>query len=166
MAYEKRPYKKGNWHKKDSNAKKPNRGKLSTLMTEEQKQSSTIQDLTYDFACRITRLFQYLTEDSEYKEYVISKQLLRSGTSIAANTAEAQHAQSKSDFLAKMTISSKEANETHFWLRLLHDNGYLEDKAFDSLMTDCLRVRNKIRAITKTTHENIQTDKNTTAHNK
>lgn len=157
MAFEKKPYKRFGTYRKEISKPtyKPRRGPLSTLMSEEQKQTSNIQDLSYDFACRITRLYQYLTEDSDYKEYIISKQVFRSGTSIAANTAEAQHAQSKADFLAKMTIASKEANETFFWLRLLHDNGYLSDNAFNSIMSDCLRVRNKIRAITKTTMDNI-----------
>lgn len=136
-------------------AQSKRRGALKPLLTEAEKQNATIQDLSYDFACRITRLYQYLTEDSQYKEYIISKQVFRSGTSIAANTAEAQHAQSKQDFLAKMSIASKESNETSFWLNLLHDNGYLEDVAYKSIITDCLRVRNKIRAITKTTREAI-----------
>ena len=78
--------KKGHWPKKEPkvNEYKAKRGKLAPLMTEEQKQSANIQDLAYDFACRITRLYQFLTEDSNYKEYIISKQVFRSGTSIAA----------------------------------------------------------------------------------
>ena len=96
MAYEKKTYKKS-YTSHESRGKnheyKIRRGKLTPLMTDEQKQTAKIEELTYDFACRITRLYQYLTEDSEYKEYIISKQVFRSGTSIAANTAEAQHAQ-------------------------------------------------------------------------
>ena len=64
------------------------RGKLSLLMTEEYKQKASIHELSYDFACRITRLYQYLTEDAEYKEYVSSKQIYRSGTSVGANVRE------------------------------------------------------------------------------
>ena len=161
MSYDKKPYKKqwnGSYSKKEP-SKASKRGNLAPLLTEEAKSFANIQDLSYDLACRITRLYQFLTEDSDYKEFIISKQIFRSGTSVGANTAEAQHAQSKQDFLAKMSIASKEANETAFWLRLLHDNGYLEDSAFTSLMSDCLRVRNKIRAITKTTKENIETEK-------
>ena len=93
------------------------------LLSEEQKQSASIQDLSYDFACRITRLFQFLTEDSLCKEQIISKQVFRSGTSIGANIREAQHAQSDADFLSKMQISLKECNETDYWLQLLHENG-------------------------------------------
>lgn len=135
------------------------RGTLKPLLSDDAKSTSNIQELSYDFACRITRLYQYLTEDSQYKEYIISKQVFRSGTSIAANIAEAQYAQSKADFLAKMSIASKESNETAFWLNLLHDNGYLNDVAYNSIYTDCLRVRNKIRAITKSTKESIQQKK-------
>lgn len=127
------------------------RGSLSHLMTEEQKQSAGIQVLSYDFACRITRLFQYLTEDANYKEFVLSKQIYRSGTSIAANAREAQHAQSDADFLAKMSISLKEADETLMWLNLLHDNGYIDDKGFSSLETDNKRILRLLISITKTT---------------
>lgn len=87
------------------------RGKLAPLMSEEAKSKANIQDLSYDFSCRIIRLYQYLTEDAEYKEYVMSKQVYRSGTSIGANVREGQHAQSDSDFLSKMSIAYKEADE-------------------------------------------------------
>ena len=130
----KKPYKK-----KASAPKveyKPKRGKLAPLMTEDQKKDAGIHELSYDFGCRITRLFQYLTEDSEYKEYVISKQIYRCGTSIGANVRESKHAQSDADFLSKMSIAYKEADETDFWLNLLHDNGYLNDDQFESLSHD------------------------------
>lgn len=152
-------YKTNTAHCTQHTASKKRRGALKPLLSEEQKSQATIQDLSYDFACRITRLYQYLTEDSQYKEYIISKQVFRSGTSIAANTAEAQHAQSKQDFLAKMSIASKESNETSFWLNLLHDNGYLEDAAYNSIFADCIRVRNKIRAITKSTQDSLASTK-------
>lgn len=106
---------------------KPKRGKLAPLMSEEAKQGASIHELSYDFGCRVTRLFQYLTEDADYKEYVQSKQIYRSGTSIGANVRESKHAQSDADFLSKMSIAYKEADETDFWLNLLHDNGYLRD---------------------------------------
>lgn len=88
------------------------RGKLAPLMSEESKQGASIHELSYDFACRITRLFQYLTEDAEYKEYVQSKQIYRSATSIGANVRESKHAQSDADFLSKLSIAYKEADET------------------------------------------------------
>ena len=116
------------------------RGKLTPLMNEESKQDANIQDLTYDFSCRIIRLYQYLTEDTKYKERIMSKQLFRSGTSIGANIREAQHAQSNAYFLSKMQISLKECNETEYWLQLLHDNGYLNDLQYTSINTDRVRI--------------------------
>ena len=125
------------------------------LLSEEQKQSASIQDLFYDFACRITRLFQYLTEDSLCKEHIISKQVFRSGTSIGANIREAQHAQSDADFLSKMQISLKECNETDYWLQLLHDNGYLNDVQYTSINTDRVRIHKLLNAIVSTTRHKI-----------
>ena len=125
------------------------------LLSEEQKQSACIQDLSYDFACRIIRLFQYLTEDSIYKEYIMSKQVLRSGTSIGANIREAQHAQSDADFLSKMQISLKECNETEYWLQLLHDNGYLNDLQYTSINTDRVRIHKLLNSIVSTTRRKI-----------
>ena len=125
------------------------------LLNEEQKQSASIQDLSYDFACRITRLFQYITEDAIYKEYIISKQVFRSGTSIGANIREAQHAQSDADFLSKMQISLKECNETDYWLQLLHDNGYLNDIQYNSINTDRVRIHKLLNAIVSTTRRKI-----------
>ena len=80
------------------------RAPLAPLMSEEAKATASIHELSYDFGCRITRLFQYLTEDAEYKEYVQSKQIYRSGTSIGANVRESKHAQSDADFLSKLPI--------------------------------------------------------------
>lgn len=93
--------KKTNWGKKDApKSYKEKRGKLSPLMTEEDKQKAGIHDLSYDFACRITRLYQYLTEDAEYKEYVSSKQIYRSGTSVGANVCELMEQREQSPKLA------------------------------------------------------------------
>lgn len=133
----------------ENKKKKVKRGMLSDLMSEEEKSSANIQNLSYDFACRISRLYQYLTEDAEYREYVIAKQVYRSGTSIGANVREANHAQSDADFLNKMNIALKEADETDYWLNLLHDNGYLSDFNFESINCDCLRVLKCLTAIVK-----------------
>lgn len=151
MGWNKDNMKKTSWQKKvDACAThKPKRGKLASLMTEEQKKDGKIQELSYDFACRITRLFQYLTEDAEYKEFIISKQVYRSGTSVGANVREAHHAQSNADFLSKMSIASKEADETDYWLNLLHDNGYLNDSQFLSMNEDCQRVNRLLSSIVK-----------------
>ena len=128
----------------------PKRRRLAPLMTEEAKATASIHELSYDFGCRITRLFQYLTEDAEYKEYVQSKQLYRSGTSIGANVRESKHAQSDADFLSKMSIAYKEADETDYWLNLLHDNGYLDDKQFNSMENDITRLLKILTSIVKT----------------
>ena len=131
------------------------RGKLTPLMNEESKQDANIQDLAYDFSCRIIRLYQYLTEDTKYKERIMSKQLFRSGTSIGANIREAQHAQSNADFLSKMQISLKECNETEYWLQLLHDNGYLNDLQYTSINTDRVRIHKLLNSIVSTTRRKI-----------
>lgn len=90
------------------------------------------------FALRIIKLYQYLSNDK--KEYVLSKQLLRSGTSIGANVKEAIRGQSKADFISKMSISLKEASETEYWLELLHESGYLNDNQFSSIYKDCVEL--------------------------
>ena len=135
---------------------KQKRRSLSKLMSEEEKQNAGIHELSYDFGCRITRLFQYLTEDSEYKEYVISKQIYRSGTSVGANVRESKHAQSDADFLSKMSIAYKEADETDYWLNLLHDNGYLNDEQFESLKRDIDRILKVLTSIVKTMNEKVK----------
>ena len=148
---------KFNWKRKKATSTHESK-KIRTyapLLSEEQKQSASIQDLSYDFACRITRLFQYLTENSIYKEYIMSKQVFRSGTSIGANIREAQHAQSDADFLSKMQISLKECNETDYWLQLLHDNGYLNDVQYTSINTDRVRIHKLLNAIVSTTRHKI-----------
>ena len=89
--------------------------------------------------------------NKEHSEYVLSKQILRSGTSIGANVEEANAAQSPADFLAKMYISFKEARETHYWLRLLRDSDYLEPKLAQSLLKDCDELIKLLSSITKTT---------------
>ena len=97
-----------------------------------------IQDRSFRFAVRIVRLCKLLR--TERKEHILSKQLLRSGTSIGANLAEAQHAQSRADFVSKLSIALKEANETLYWLELLHDSGFIEDEAFASIYNDAKEV--------------------------
>ena len=136
-------------------AYKPKRGPLSKLMSEEEKASAGIHELSYDFGCRITRLFQYLTEDADYKEFVQSKQIYRSGTSIGANVRESKHAQSDADFLSKMSIAYKEADETDYWMNLLRDNGYLNDEQFESLSHDMQRILKILTSIVKTMNEKV-----------
>ena len=100
------------------------------------------------FALRIIRLYQYL--QTEKKEYVLGKQLLRSGTSVGANVREAKRAQTDADFYAKLTIALKEADETAYWLELLHESGILDNAGFDSIYADCQELIRLLTAITKT----------------
>ena len=99
------------------------------------------------FALRIIKLYQFLCDSK--KEYVLSKQILRSGTSVGANAKEGVNAQSKADFYAKMYIAYKEANETEYWLELLHESGYIETKAFESMYSDCKELIKILASITK-----------------
>lgn len=96
-----------------------------------------IVDLSYNFGVRIVRLYKYLTGK---QVYVLSKQILRCGTSIGANVHESIHAQSKADFISKMNIALKEADETDYWLRLLRDSDVIEDEDFKSLQTDVKQI--------------------------
>ena len=109
---------------------------------------SLILDKSKAFALRVIRLYKYLCETK--KEYILSKQVLRSSTSIGANAKEAAHGQSKADFYAKMYIAYKEANETEYWLELLHESGYIKKEAFESIYWDCKESRRILAAITKT----------------
>lgn len=112
------------------------------------KTDNIIVDKSKAFALRIIRLYQYLK--NEKSEYVLSKQLLRSGTSIGANVKEAIRGQSRADFYAKLNISLKEASETEYWLELLHECEYIEEKAFNSIYADCQELIKLLVAITKT----------------
>jgi len=107
-----------------------------------------IQIKSYDFAIRIVELYKYLIE--EKKEYVLSKQLLRSGTSIGANVEEAIGGQSRKDFFAKLSISYKEARETHYWIRLLTDTNYLTKEKSKSYLMEVEEILKIIGSIQKT----------------
>ena len=109
---------------------------------------SIVLEKSRSFASRIIKMRKYL--EQEKGEFVMSKQILRSGTSIGANIKEAIHGQSKPDFYAKMNISLKETSETEYWLELLHESGYLEQKAFESIYQDCKELLKLLIAITKT----------------
>ena len=94
-----------------------------------------VQNKSYTFSLRIIKLYKHLIEDK--KEYVLSKQVLRSGTSVGANIEEGVAAQSRKDFIYKLSISHKEARETHYWIRLLRDSDFMEKKLAESILTDC-----------------------------
>lgn len=109
------------------------------------KTENIIVDKSKAFAIRIVKLAQYLSLDK--KEYVLSKQVLRSGTSIGANVKEAIRAQSKADFISKMSIALKEASETEYWLELLHETGYITENQFNSIIPECVEVIKIITSI-------------------
>ena len=109
---------------------------------------------SYEFAVRIVRMFLHFT-DNDWKLQAIYKQVLRSGTSISANVHESEFAQSPSDFVSKLHIALKEANETMNWLNLLHDTGYLDDKGFESMINDCDEVIALLVSSIKTIKKNI-----------
>ena len=109
---------------------------------------NAVKDKSKAFAIRTVKLYQYLTD--EKKEYVLSKQLLRSGTSIGANVSEGIRAQSRPDFFAKLNIALKEAEETSYWLELLHETDYLTEDEFSSIYGDCEELIKLLVAITKT----------------
>ena len=102
---------------------------------------------SYAFAIRIINLYKFLTADK--KEFVLSKQILKSGTAIGALVREAEHAQSKSDFLNKMNIALKEANETAYRLMLLKDTGYIHESEFNSIIKDCEEILKLLISIVK-----------------
>ena len=108
------------------------------LKVESSMDHNNIQDKTFQFAIRTVRLCKLLR--AERKEYALSGQLLKSGTSIGANVTEAQHAQSRADFLSKLNIALKEAAESKYWIRLLHATDYLTDAEFQSIHSDCMEI--------------------------
>ncbi len=112
------------------------------------KNDNIIQSKSYAFAIRIVNVYKYLVQDKN--EYVLSKQLLRCGTSIGANVEEAIGGQSKKDFVAKLGIAYKEARESHYWLRILKDTGYLTDEQSTSLIRDVDELLKIIGSIRKT----------------
>ncbi|NLX01416.1 MAG: four helix bundle protein [Syntrophomonadaceae bacterium] len=112
------------------------------------KGENVIVEKSKAFALRMIKLYNFLSDEKH--EYIMSKQLLRSGTSIGANVKEAIRGQSKADFYAKLNISLKEASETEYWLELLHESGYINKTAFESVYADCQEIIKLLVAITKT----------------
>jgi four helix bundle protein len=112
------------------------------------KKDNIVQIKSYAFAIRIIKTYQFLCENK--KEFVLSKQLLRCGTSVSTNIEEAIGAQSDKDFYAKLTIAYKEARETHYWIRLLKDTDYLTEEVYKSLLKDIDELLRIIGSIQKT----------------
>jgi four helix bundle protein len=109
---------------------------------------NTVLDKSKQFALRIIRLYKYLC--GEKKEFILSKQILRSGTSIGANITEAECGQTKADFYAKMNIALKETAETRYWLELLHESDYIDGTSFESIYAACNELLKLLKSITKT----------------
>ena len=112
---------------------------------------NAVESKSFRFAVRVVKLCKHLRDTK--KEFTLSKQLLRSGTSIGANIAEAQQAQSRPDFISKLNIALKEAVETDYWLRLLQATDYLSVAEFDSIIADCKELEKLLTSIVKTTRE-------------
>ncbi len=121
------------------------------------KTEGALKIKSYSFAIRVVKLTQFL--QGECKEYVLSRQVLKSGTSIGALVKEAEFAQSKLDFINKLSIALKEANKTSYWLSFLIDTNYLDEKLFTSLQTDCKELISLLVSIVKTTKNNLLLEK-------
>jgi four helix bundle protein len=113
---------------------------------------NVVRDKSFQFALRIVKLYRYLKD--EKKEYVLSKQILRSGTAIGALIRESQHAESKADFIHKLAIALKEANETDYWIELLYQSEYLEEKSYQSIHVDINELLSLLISIIKKTKAN------------
>ena len=114
------------------------------------KRPNIIKDKTYNFALNIVKIYQQMIKQNEF---ILSKQLVRSGTSIGANTEEATAAQSRKDFISKMSISSKEARETNYWLRLLRDSQLCEGIDYTDLIKESEEIIKILTSIVKTTQK-------------
>lgn len=118
------------------------------------KKENVVMSKSYTFALRIIKMYKYLV--AEKKEYVLSKQLLRSGTAIGALIKESEHAQSKADFLNKMNVALKEANETEYWIELLRDSEYLSATESLSILEDSTELIRLLISIVKTTKTSLK----------
>ena len=116
-----------------------------------------LKEKSFSFALRIVKLAQYLNNDQ--KEYVLSKQVLRSGTAIGALVSEAEFAQSKPDFINKLSIGLKEANETYYWLKLLHEGGYISETMFNSIQPQTKELIKLLVTSIKTAKKTMKNEK-------
>lgn len=118
------------------------------------KSKSIVYKKAFDFSIRVIKLYKYLTK--EKKEYILSKQVLRSGTSVGANIKEALYGQSTKDYIHKMNISLKEAGETEYWLELLIETGYIDRKQGEDLLEDCVELIKMLVSIVKTSRGKLE----------
>jgi len=117
------------------------------------KKDNIIKDKSYAFALRVIKAYKFLT--SEQKEFVLSKQMLRSGTAIGALVRESEYAQSTPDFISKLSIALKEANRTEYWILLLKDSEHISEASFDSIHTDCVELIKLLTSIINTSKKTI-----------
>ena len=122
-----------------------------------ERKPNVVADKSKAFALRIVMLYRFLVEKE--KEFVLSKQILKSGTSIGANIRESKNAQSLLDFISKLSISLKEADETAYWLELLYESGYIDQTLFDSLYAELIELIALLTAIIKNTKHKIEEEK-------
>ena len=122
-----------------------------------ERKPNVVADKSKAFALRIVMLYRFLVEKE--KEFVLSKQILKSGTSIGANIRESKNAQSLLDFISKLSISLKEADETAYWLELLYESGYIDQTLFDSLYAELSELIALLTAIIKNTKHKIEEEK-------
>lgn len=115
------------------------------------EKENVVRDKSYVFALRMIKLYKYLSET--HREFILSKQAIRSGTAIGALIKESEHAQSKADFIHKMSIALKEANETEYWLMLLKDSDFISKESFQSVVADCRELIKLLVAIVKTSKD-------------
>lgn len=117
---------------------------------------NNLKNKSFAFALRVVKLFQYLNESK--KEFVLSKQLLRSGTSVGAMVRESEHAESKADFVHKLSVAQKEINETIYWLELLHAAEYITIPQHESIHTDAVELIKILTTIIKNTKQNLKSN--------
>ena len=123
-----------------------------------ERRENIIIEKSEQFADRIVKMHKYLSSKKAGNSDIL-KQIVRSGTSIGANVSESKFAQSEADFLTKMTISLKEANETRFWIKRLYVGGYITEKEYESIIKDSEEIISILTIITKTTKENLKNDR-------
>ena len=118
------------------------------------KEENIIKQKSFDFAVQVVNLYKSIV--GQHQEYVLSRQLLKSGTSIGANVCEAIFAQSRKDFVSKMNIALKESYETEYWLELLYGTGYIDEHQYLSVVSQCRELTNILAAIVKTSKVDVQ----------
>ena len=118
---------------------------------------SIVEEKSYKFALRIIKLFKYLRENKI--DYVLCKQILRSGTSIGANIKESSQAESTSDFIHKLSVALKETSETEYWISLLYDTELIDKRSYNSIINDCKEILKLLTSIIKTSRSNLKKHK-------